>query len=176
MVLFAEPYLQAYGSAFTAIGRAEVLASLHECFSAAEALVCLHCCGNTDWPLLLSSGCHVISFDAYTCDESFALYPEDVARFLERGGMIAWGVVPTSSDASTETVASLVDRLERAWQRLVAKGIDKETLAATAFITPACGLATLTVPLAERIYQLTSEVAAVLRDRYNTHAPTASPP
>lgn len=61
--------------------RRAVLASLDECFSAADGLVCLHCCGNTDWAMLLSSRANVISLDAYTCDESFALYPESVARF-----------------------------------------------------------------------------------------------
>lgn len=73
--------------------------------------------------------------------------------------------MPTSDAAATETAESLVARLEAAWQRLIAKDIDREVLVASARITPSCGLAALTVPLAERVYRLTREVAALLRSR-----------
>jgi hypothetical protein len=65
ILFFDEPSLSSYGSAFSSLNREEVIHSLKECFHAVEGLKGVHCCGNTDWSLLLETGLDILSFDAY---------------------------------------------------------------------------------------------------------------
>lgn len=167
VVLFVDdPYVAAMGSAYFALGRAQVRAFLEEVLGAIQGVKGVHCCANTDWSLLLEAPVDILSLDAYGYAESLALYPEEVHAFLERGGMIAWGIVPTSKDAFRETTESLVERLHGAMDHLVRKGIPLEKILAASLITPSCGTGTLSPTLAERIFALTAEVSAEMRRRY----------
>lgn len=56
MVNLAEPYLGMYGSAYVSIKREEVLAALTEIIGASSGFSFVHCCANTDWPLLMETG------------------------------------------------------------------------------------------------------------------------
>ena len=49
-----EPYLSSFGSAFVAIERGLVLDLLGETLAGLSGLHGVHCCGNTDWSMLLS--------------------------------------------------------------------------------------------------------------------------
>ena len=86
--------------------------------------------------------------------------------FLERGGIIAWGIVPNSSEVRKESVDSLMEYLHDAMKLLVRKGIEWEQLLGSALITPACGLGTLTVQDAERAVELIVGVSDAMRERY----------
>ncbi|MCL5292232.1 MAG: hypothetical protein M1548_06865, partial [Actinobacteria bacterium] len=123
LIFVDEPYLVSYGSAYISLSREDALGFLDEVVSAAEGLVGVHCCGNTDWTLLMETQIDVVSFDAYDYAQSMALYPEVVKEFLERGGILAWGVIPSglpSPDQITkESIDSLVQRLEDAMELLV---------------------------------------------------------
>lgn len=167
VILFVDdPYLTAVGSAYVALGREQARSLLQEVLSAIGGLKGIHCCANADWSLLLETSVDILSLDAYGYAENLALYPEEVYAFLERGGMIAWGIVPTSEDAWRETVESLVERLHATMNLLVRKGIPFEKIVAASLITPSCGTGTLSPALAERIFSLTAEVSAEMRRRY----------
>jgi len=77
ILFFDEPSLSSFGSAFSSLNREEVILSLNECFSAVKGLKGVHCCGNTDWGLLLSTNLDMLSFDAYGYLETIALYPKN---------------------------------------------------------------------------------------------------
>jgi hypothetical protein len=99
-VLFLdEPYLTGFGSAFTAVRREDVMALLTGVIDylrlKSDALVGIHCCGNTDWPMIAEAGPNIISFDAFSHMEHFLLFPEPLSRFIRDGGSIAWGIIPT---------------------------------------------------------------------------------
>lgn len=167
VILFLDdPYMASVGSAYFALGREQVRALVEEVLNAIEGIKGVHCCANTDWSLLLETPIDILSLDAYGYAENLALYPEAVDAFLARGGMIAWGIVPTSKDAWKETTESLVERLHAAMGLLVRKGIPFEKIVAASIITPSCGTGNLTPPLAERIFALTAEVSAEMRRRY----------
>ena len=161
-----EPYMASYGSAFVSLSRDQATDLLEEVFAGLKGIKGVHCCGNTDWSILLNTSVDILSLDAYDYSERLAVYPEDLGRFLERGGIIAWGIVPTSAIAETETVDSLVARLHQAFDRLVAKGISPDAILEAGMVTPLCGLGSLTPPLAERIFALTVGVSAEMRRRY----------
>jgi len=135
---------------------------------AVEGITGVHCCDNFDWSLLMGTNTDIINFDAYQYGESMSLYPDALKKFLERGGMIAWGIVPTAGggDIEDETPQSLVQMLEGHLQSVVDKGIDKELLLESSWITPTCEPATMPVELAERVYEYTAEVSRRMREKY----------
>jgi len=163
MIFFDEPSLSSFGSAFSGLNREEVILSLNECLDAVNGLKGIHCCGNTDWSLLLSTDLDILSFDAYGYLETLALYPKELGKFLERGGLLAWGIVPTSEEIERVDSRSLVERFRVGVNSLSKKGIDP-TLLQRAIITPSCGTASLPIPLAEKVCLVTSEVSKRLRE------------
>jgi len=163
IIFFDEPSLSSFGSAFSSLNREEVILSLNECFDAVKGLKGVHCCGNTDWSLLLSTNLDILSFDAYGYLETLSLYPKELRAFLERGGLLAWGIVPTSEEILKENAKSLVNRFKKGVEDLAKKGIDP-TFLQKAILTPSCGTASLPVPLAERVCQVTAEVSKRLKE------------
>jgi methionine synthase II (cobalamin-independent) len=164
ILFFDEPSLSSFGSAFSSLNREDVIHSLNECFDAVKGLKGIHCCGNTDWSVLLSTNLDILSFDAYGYLETLSLYPKELRTFLERGGILAWGIVPTSEEAVKADAQSLVNRLKKGIETLSKKGIDPALLQ-KAILTPSCGTASLPIPLAERVCQLTAEISKRLRDK-----------
>ena len=160
---FDEPSLSSYGSAFSSLNREEVIASLNECFSAVHGLKGVHCCGNTDWSLLLETDLDILSFDAYGYLETLSIYPRELKAFLEKGGILAWGIVPTNEAMINEDAMSLVQRFKKGIETLSKRGIGP-VLLQRAIITPSCGTASLPIPLAERVYRVTAEVSKRLID------------
>jgi methionine synthase II (cobalamin-independent) len=163
IIFFDEPSLSSFGSAFSGLNRQEVILSLNECFSAVRGLKGIHCCGNTDWSMLLSTDLDILSFDAYGYLETLSLYPRELKTFLEKGGILAWGIVPTSEDIRKEDALSLIERFKKGVEALSRKGIDRALLQ-RAILTPSCGTASLPIPLAERVCQVTAEVSKRLRE------------
>jgi hypothetical protein len=166
VVFVDEPYMSSYGSAFFALNRDQVVTLIEEVFAGIEGLKGVHCCGNTDWSLLLSTSVDILNVDAYGYAEALALYPEDLGAFLARGGAIAWGIVPSGDQALSETVDGLVDRFHSCLGLLTAKGLHQDDLLASAFIMPSCGCGSLSIQTAERVLELTSGVAKALQQRY----------
>jgi methionine synthase II (cobalamin-independent) len=167
-----EPILSAFGSStYVSVQRDDVVAHLSEVVEAIhgeDAVAGVHCCGNTEWSILVDAGADILSFDACEHGETLALYPEHMKRHLiERGNSIAWGVVPTSAAVRNETVADVVARFEK----LVAHfgeqtTIDAQTVRERAFITPSCGTGSLDVADAEKVFELLGETSENLRKKY----------
>jgi methionine synthase II (cobalamin-independent) len=168
MIFIDEPYMSAFGSAYISLNREQVITLLEEVFAGITGLKGTHCCGNTDWSLLLSTSAEIISFDTYNYAQAFSLYAEEVRAFLKRGGIIAWGIVPADDESAlmNETVESLVKRLHEAMNLLVRKGLSFDDLIHSSLITPSCGLRTVSEKAAERAFELTAQVSETMRERY----------
>lgn len=166
IIYLDEPYMSVFGSAFVSLGREQVLSMLDEVLAGIEGLTGVHCCGNTDWSVLLSTTVDILNVDAYAYAESLALFPEEVGAFLERGGIIAWGIVPASAQALEETVDSLSERFVQAVGLLVSKGLHRDDILASALIMPSCGCGSLTMEAAERVLELTGRLSTALQERY----------
>ena len=173
IIALDEPYLASVGSAIVSLQREEVIAALDEICEGLPGVLCgIHCCANTDWGLVLASKVGYLSFDAYEYADSLLLYPEEVSAFLARGGVLAFGVVPTESGAiAAETPESLAGRMEGILDRFASRGISREAAVRASAITPACGLGTLPERIAERALSLTVELSDLLRIRYEGTAP-----
>jgi methionine synthase II (cobalamin-independent) len=163
-----EPYLSSLGSAFVSTSREQVIALLEEVLGGISGLKAIHCCGNTDWSVLLQTSMDILSFDAYNYGEALALYRDDVSSFLARGGVIAWGIVPNDEQVlAKETEASIGDRLEKTMGLLSKKGISYDTIKSQCLITPSCGLGSISIKAAKRALELTAAVSADFRNRHH---------
>jgi hypothetical protein len=166
LVSIDEPYLSSFGSAYVSLDRDQASGLIEEVLSGLEGLSMVHCCGNTDWSLLLETSVDVLSFDAYSYALQVSLYPQEMVAFLDRGGMLAWGITPRGKEAYDETVDTLIDRLLMSMRALADKGIHMDDLLHVSLISPSCGLGPLDEPLAEHILDLTAGVASAMRQRY----------
>jgi methionine synthase II (cobalamin-independent) len=163
-----EPYMASFGSAYIAIERDQVIALLEEVFSGIQGIKGVHCCGNTDWSILLSTSVDILNLDAYGYAETLSLYPEAVRAYLDRGGIIAWGIVPVHDEAHlmSEAAASLTDKLQEAIKLVASKGVPLDALLASALITPTCGMRTLSERAAEHALSLLAQVSQQMRVKY----------
>ncbi|PIU56328.1 MAG: methionine synthase, partial [Chloroflexi bacterium CG07_land_8_20_14_0_80_51_10] len=159
-----EPYLASLGSAFVSLDNDTVISLTNEVLGGISKLKGMHCCGNTDWSVLLTTDIDILSFDAYNYGESLALYPAAVKAFLDRGGVLAWGIIP-SEEATLpgETAPNLLARLEKLMRLLSGKGIDYDILLERCLITPTCGLSSISSQAAVKALELTAEVSREFR-------------
>jgi len=167
IIFVDEPYMTSFGSAFVSLSRERVISLLEEVFGGISGLKGVHCCGNTDWSVLLDTSADILSFDAYNYAQSLSLYPAEIKKFLERKGTIAWGIIPNDEESlAKESVASLKDRLEEAMAPFTRKGIRFKQLIEQGLLTPSCGLAPLaTNEAAARALELLAELSAMIRKR-----------
>ena len=88
-------------------------------------------------------------------------------KYLERGGTIAWGIIPTSEEILQNiSVEMLFEKLEKIWTDLANLGIDWEQLLLASLITPACGLGTMGQDMAVKALTLTRNLSQMVREKY----------
>lgn len=164
-----EPYLSSYGSAFASLKKEQIVDSLNEIFQVIHnrhALSGIHCCGNTDWSMLMDTQVDIISFDAYGYMDTMLIYKQEIDSFLKRGGILSWGIVPTSHSVNEVTVESLSEKLESAIDSLVNKGIERRLINENSLITPSCGTGTMPLEEAEKAMTLTHDLSVRVKDKY----------
>jgi hypothetical protein len=146
---------------------------LDEVFEAIQSeggLAGVHCCANTDWSVLLATKVDILNLDAYGYIQNLALYPVELRQFLDRGGIIAWGIVPNNEEIDTVTPEGIADQLregmtlicEKAESRgveIVVDEFDRHSL-----ITPACGLGSTTPEIADKVLPILVETSQLMKD------------
>jgi methionine synthase II (cobalamin-independent) len=115
----------------------------------------IHCCGSADWRVVLQAGPQVLSLPV---DSGADAHAGAIGQFLEGGGWIAWGAVPTSGPLGS-TPERLWQHLSAEWCALTAAGCDPLLLREQAIITPACGLAGHDEASADLVLSLSNQVA-----------------
>lgn len=133
-----EPGLQFIFSALSGYDSARARTDMENFFSMIERPRGIHLCGNPDWDFLLNLDLDILSLDIYQNGEVFSSYAPSIKRFLDRGGILSWGIVPTNVEPfEAETIDSLQARLISVWDFLDQKGIDKEFLVSRSLLSPA---------------------------------------
>ncbi len=167
IIFIDEPAMTSYGSAFFNLPKERIITLLQEIIEGVSGLTGIHCCGNTDWSVILNTGIDILNFDTYNFAESLSLYPAEIKAFLDRGGAIAWGIIPTDeASIRKETIFSLKDRLEEAMAPFTRKGIPFKQLTEHALLTPSCGLAGLKEETAILALELLTGLSGEMRKRY----------
>lgn len=122
----------------------------------------VHSCDAIDWTLLFESEVEIVNLDVYNFGNSLLPAVKELKQYLERGGVMAWGMAPTDERSFSETAGTLLARLDELWRELEKRGIDRKRLKEQSIITPACGTGLLEPELAIQIYKLTREVSEKL--------------
>jgi methionine synthase II (cobalamin-independent) len=120
-----------------------------------HAITGLHCCGLADWRVVLQAGPQILSLPLAMGAPEHA---GAISAFLENGGWVAWGAVPTTGPIGA-TPERLWQQLSAEWCALTQGGCDPVQLREQALITPACGLATHGNGQADLVLSLTNQVA-----------------
>ncbi len=168
VILFLdEPALSGFGSsAMVGITREDTindLTSVIKEVKKAGALCGIHVCANTDWSLVLECGIDILSFDAYGFFDKVILYKDALKNFLEKGGIIAWGLVPTLNPEDLEKED--IDSLFKLWQKDIKElELDEKLIKKQALITPSCGTGLLKKEQAERALMLTNRLSKRIRN------------
>ncbi len=164
-----EPILSAFGSStYVSVTRDDTVAKLGEVIDAVHAegaIAGVHCCGNTEWPILMDAGVDIINFDAFDYGETILLYPDHFKAHLKAGKLLAVGIVPTNSaKIHAQTVDSLMTKFCALIEKLAkATGLDTQLICRQSFITPSCGTGSLPVADAELVFTTLHELSGKLR-------------
>jgi methionine synthase II (cobalamin-independent) len=157
IIFIDEPILSALGStSYISVNSEETLRLLKEISDAIRnsgGIPGIHCCGNTDWQLVIKSRVNIISFDAYGYIDTISFYPSDFTEFLKNGGYLAWGIVPTTDSLKEENVDSLKKRFQDGVEKL-SKFIPKDLLLSRVFLTPSCGTGSRSIEETLKIFHL----------------------
>ncbi len=170
IIFIDEPYLSAFGSAYTPISKEKVVKLLGELSGglvAEDILIGVHCCGNTDWSILTDTpGIDIISFDAFGFIDKLALYADNLKAFFARGGNLCWGIVPTQDSPELYEPDYFVDRIEAGINVLEKKGLDKKIIKSNLFLSPSCGLGTQNETIAAKVFSNLSKVSSILQREF----------
>ena len=165
-----EPGLQFLFSALSGYDSAAARTDMEEFLSMIERPRGIHLCGNPDWDFLLNQDMDILSLDVYLNGDIFTHYAGSIKRFLDNGGVIVWGLVPTNFEPfEAENEASLTDRLEQIWLILDSKGIDKDYLLSRSLISPAtcCLVNPDGEKTVEEAFRVVQDLSGRLREKYD---------
>lgn len=164
-----EPGLQFLFSALSGYDSTKAKSDMEDFFAMIQRPRGIHLCGNPDWDFLLNLDLDILSLDIYQNGEIFASYSKSIKRFLDRGGIIVWGVVPTNFEPfETENINTLEARLTEVLNFLIDKGIDREFLISRSLISPAtcCLVNPDGEKTVEKAFKVVTELSQRLRDKY----------
>lgn len=164
-----EPGLQFIFSAMSGYGEQKAKQDLDEFFSMLERPCGIHLCGNPDWDFLLGLDMDILSLDVYTNSQIFAACSQSIKNFLNRNGILVWGMVPTGFEAfEKENLDFLVFKLNSIWQSLGKKGIDIDQIIEQSMISPAtCCLVNYDKEKTiEKAFKMTTDLSHILKKQY----------
>ncbi|MCP3941544.1 MAG: hypothetical protein GY710_08695 [Desulfobacteraceae bacterium] len=164
-----EPGMQFVFSAMSGYGEQKAKEDLDQFFSTIDAPKGIHLCGNPDWDFLLGLDMDVLSFDIYTNAQIFVSYDRSIKSFLDKGGILVWGIVPTSIETfEKENIDLLAFQLKTLWKALTKKGIPMEQILSQSLISPAtcCLVNQDKEKTVEKAFRLTQRLSENLREEY----------
>ena len=156
----------------------------HDFVAGLEGPKGLHLCAEVNLPYLLELGVEILSFDAYQIGFMPKEYAGSVAEFINKGGIISWGIVPTESTVlATQTPETLAERLSDYWS--VVSGSTGLPLNKQALVAPArcclsdvgqssttdkgtgeCPVLGSEEKIVEKAFTVLPELSQILRDKY----------
>ncbi|MFO8060109.1 MAG: hypothetical protein R6U70_05590 [Bacillota bacterium] len=167
-----EPGLETLFSAFTGYTEEKARGDYAEFLGEVPRPRGVHLCGNPDWSFLLDLDMEVLSIDALAQGEIFVRYLDGIARHIDRGGILCWGITPTlTEEMEGESVASTVSRLQDLWHYLDGRGLDRDQLLCQSWLAPArcCLINEDGEETVERSFRLLGRVSEVVRERYGLY-------
>jgi len=164
-----EPGMQFVFSALSGYGEQKAKEDLDQFFSMIDSPKGIHLCGNPDWDFLLGLDMDILSLDAYLNAEIFASCATSIKKFLNRGGVLVWGIVPTGIETfEQQNLDLLAFKLNGIWKALDKKGVGLDLLLNQSLISPAtcCLVNKDKDKTVEKAFILTKRLSEMLREYY----------
>ncbi len=161
IVFIDEPYLVAVGTSQCTLRPEKIVAMINQVVRVIHdngALAGLHCCGNTDWDLVMATDIDILNFDAYGYLDRLSLYEKSVKEFARRGGILAAGIVPNNQDLRQEGIEDRLFKTLREHPGFLKNGL---------LVTTCCGLSGLEEGLVREALTLCVRLADRLREEYS---------
>lgn len=172
IIFLDEPGLAGFGtSAFISVSKEDILACFEEVVAAVHqegGLAGVHVCANTDWTLVLDSSADIVSFDAYSFFDKFILYGGQIRKFVQRGGILAWGIGPTDNVTwiNQENTESLFNKWLKQFRQIEKLNIAQQDIIAQSLITPSCGAGSLPLDQAKKVFQMTRDISLKIQKEF----------
>lgn len=164
-----EPGMQFVFSALSGYGEQKAKQDLDLFFSMIESPKGIHLCGNPDWDFLLGLDIDILSLDIYSNANIFAACTNSIKKFLDKDGILVWGIVPTGFETfEKENLDLLAFKLKHIWKTLDRKGIPLDQILEQSMISPAtcCLVNQDREKTVEKAFQLTNALSEDLREHY----------
>ncbi len=163
VVVLNEPYLASLGSSVVPLDKDLVRSGWDDIAALVQGGLGIHCCSNTDWAFVLDLQPSIVSLDAYTTAKEFLLYADAIVTYMEKGGVVAWGIVPAEYRIfATETPDQLYDRYLAIRTQLCAS-MPERLFDSQSLITPSCGIRFADRRGAGEIMQAAAEISRRIR-------------
>jgi len=141
IIFFDEPYMVSFGSAYVSISKEEAINLFNDVLKGIPALRGIHCCGNTDWSVLFNTDVDIVNYDAFNYLETIFYFEDDLKRFINRGGRIAPGIVPSAEEVMNATAADM-ERIMEKFQSAMTEKVGPQGLR-DLIVTTSCGVGSL---------------------------------
>jgi hypothetical protein len=165
VVVLNEPYLASLGSSVVPVDQEVVRSGWEDIAAMVQGGLGVHCCSNTDWEFVMDLQPSIISLDAYATAKEFLLYTDAIVTYMERGGVVAWGIVPAEYKIfATETTDSLHKRYLDIRKRLCSR-MPEPLFDAQSLITPSCGIRFADRKGADAIMKTAAEISRRIRGK-----------
>jgi hypothetical protein len=148
----------AFASAVSEEQRLNALAVTFEDARARGAYAGLHCCAAGPFKRMFRAKPDIISFDAH---EGLDVFFADchALDFVNQGGAVAYGIVPTRPGLDAVDSASIFIR----WLKAASLAGDPQKFAQRAMITATCGLGLLDPPSAAESFRIAHGIGKLIR-------------
>lgn len=167
LVVLNEPYLASLGSSVVPIDQETVRTGWEDIAALVKGGLGIHCCSNTDWEFVLSLCPSVVSIDAYVTAKEFLLYTDSLVAYMERGGVVAWGIVPAEFKIfSSESPDTLFQKYLDIRTQLCTC-MPEHLFDAQSLITPSCGIRFSDRNGALAIMKTAAQISQRIRDNGN---------
>ncbi|MFC1645965.1 hypothetical protein ACFL2Y_02170 [Candidatus Omnitrophota bacterium] len=154
IIFIDEPYLVAVGTnQFATLDKSKIADKLNYVIDAIHeegALAGIHCCGNTDWSIIIETNIDILSFDAFEFLDSLFIYKESLNKFIQRGGVLACGIVPNKQDYNLDGYLEHSIGVFKKERLLLSNGV---------LVTPSCGCGTVSEDFAKKAHLLSIGIA-----------------
>ncbi|MBF0486544.1 MAG: hypothetical protein HQK98_00145 [Nitrospirae bacterium] len=155
VIFIDEPVLSSVGSStYLGVSESEIKRLLKAVIDGVKqtgAVTGLHCCGNCDWPMVFGVRPDIVNFDAYGYFDTIEIYRESMADYVSTGGMMAWGIIPTTDAIRTEDAQGIKRKFMERYERLQKYN---NFLVSNLILTPSCGTGSLSTVESEKVFSL----------------------
>jgi hypothetical protein len=165
VVVLNEPYLATLGSSVVPIDQEMVRSGWEDIAALVQGGLGIHCCSNTDWEFVMDLMPSIVSIDAYTTAKEFLLYADAVVTYMERGGVVAWGIVPAEYKIFAKETPHRLYEQYRAIRTQLCTRIPERLFDAQSLITPSCGIRFADREGAVAIMQTAAEISRRIREK-----------